>query len=275
MKSYFRFAAACGVVAITLFTLAGCGKDQSQPAKQTSQTQTGEKPAASESTPATPERETVAREEKTANAGGAASAKPSYSKTTENQSAVAAKKSIPASKISASKSASAKATMPKVGLSEKLKATCRVKVGDVMPNAELADQTGSKKPLKSLMGPNASVIIFWETENEPFTQRLIESALNDLQIDVADAFADRGVAVVGIHVGGTSDAMKNGSKKAGATFTQLHDADKTFFSTVAVERLPRVYLVDGSGKILWFDTEYARGTRLAMQQALAAALTGK
>jgi hypothetical protein len=32
--------------------------------------------------------------------------------------------------------------------------------------------------------------------------------------------------------------------------------------------LPRTYLLDSSGKILWFDLEYSRSTRRELNQAI-------
>ena len=40
----------------------------------------------------------------------------------------------------------------------------------------------------------------------------------------------------------------------------LIDADATYFKSVATEKLPRTYLLDQEGKILWFDIEYSQST---------------
>ena len=40
-------------------------------------------------------------------------------------------------------------------------------------------------------------------------------------------------------------------------------------------RLPRVFLVDDRGKILWFDVEYSRTTRQELLQAIQVTLGKK
>ena len=46
------------------------------------------------------------------------------------------------------------------------------------------------------------------------------------------------------------------------------DPDKAFFSKVAASTLPRVYLLDAAGKIIWFDTQYTQSTRRNLMQAV-------
>ena len=60
--------------------------------------------------------------------------------------------------------------------------------------------------------------------------------------------------------------------KAGAKFSMLHDADGKAFAAVGKDKLPRVYLVDPQGKVLWFDLEYSLTTRRELQQALRVVL---
>ena len=59
-------------------------------------------------------------------------------------------------------------------------------------------------------------------------------------------------------------------EKAGANFPNLLDADGKAFAQVGSERLPRTYLLDPQGKILWFDIEYSLATRRELHQALRA-----
>jgi hypothetical protein len=50
----------------------------------------------------------------------------------------------------------------------------------------------------------------------------------------------------------------------------LLDAEGRAFAEVGSEKLPRTYLVDAQGKILWFDIEYSLSTRRELHQALRA-----
>ena len=69
-------------------------------------------------------------------------------------------------------------TIPKVGLSDALRATCLVNVGDMMPDVELLAPTAAKSPLKictaknircSFYGPKANRLIRVWRPTRPFT----------------------------------------------------------------------------------------------------------
>jgi hypothetical protein len=48
----------------------------------------------------------------------------------------------------------------------------------------------------------------------------------------------------------------------------LSDKDGAAHKQVATSKLPRSYLLDPSGKILWFDLEYSPTTRRDLAQAI-------
>ena len=50
----------------------------------------------------------------------------------------------------------------------------------------------------------------------------------------------------------------------------LVDAKGKAFAQVGSRHLPRTFVLDPSGKIVWFDIEYSLATRRELQQALAA-----
>jgi len=158
-------------------------------------------------------------------------------------------------------------TIPKVNLSDALRATCLVQVGDKLPDAELPDLEGKTQPLGSLYGEKLTVVCFW-------TGASIYSleALSDLNADVAKPFADKGVRAVGISVRDTAETAKEKLKLADVSLPTLLDRDGAYFAKVATERLPRTYVLDGEGKILWFDIEYSRSTRRDMVQTIKVAL---
>jgi peroxiredoxin len=162
--------------------------------------------------------------------------------------------------------ANAPATIPKVELSKGHEALCKVKVGDVLPAIELPDiGTSQQRKLSDLYGKTATVVVFW-TGDRPMTRQL----LADLGPDVTELFDDKGVSVVGIAVNETAPHAKAVLDKAGAAFVNLLDASGKAFARVGSARLPRVYVVDRTGKILWFDIEYSQTTRRELHQALHA-----
>jgi peroxiredoxin len=153
------------------------------------------------------------------------------------------------------------AAMPQVLLSKGDEARCRVKVGDTMPPIDLNQISGERKRLADLFGQTATVVVFWRLHQQ----------LADLGPDVIKLFGDSGVAVVGIAVSESAAGAEAALEQARATFPNLLDSDGKAFAQVGSERLPRTYLLDPQGKILWFDIEYSLATRRELHQALRAA----
>jgi len=157
------------------------------------------------------------------------------------------------------------AVIPPVLMSKEHAALCAVKVGDTFPNISL-DRLGDRPTrLSELFGRTATVVAFWRAD-----RRASRTLLADLGPDVIEPFRQRGVAVVGVAVEQPENVARPALEKAEAQFPNLLDADGKAFAQVGKERLPRVYLVDGQGKILWFDIDYSLSTRRELNQALRA-----
>lgn len=160
------------------------------------------------------------------------------------------------------------AEVPEVRLTDALLATCLVRVDDLMPDGELPDLEGNPQRLSDLFGEKLTVVFFWATGDSSYSKMAATSALEDLQKDVAEPYSGKGVRVIGINVREEPELAREQVSKAGANFTNLVDGDGAFFSQVATEKLPRAYLVDGDGKILWFDLEYSHATHRDVLQAI-------
>lgn len=158
--------------------------------------------------------------------------------------------------------------MPEVQLPEMLKATCLVGVGDAMPDAPLDVLGGEQQQLSSLFGRRLTVMFFWESDN-----LYAQDELRDLTGDVAEAFGDKGVRVIGINVGDSAETAAAAVEAAEAAFPNFLDPQGEYFAKVATERLPRTYLLDSAGRILWFDLEYSLTTRRQLKQAVEVALS--
>jgi hypothetical protein len=163
-----------------------------------------------------------------------------------------------------------KKEIPKVNLTGADAATCLVKVGDTMPEGQLPDLDGKAVPLRPLFGAKATVILFWSTAN-----RLSAQALRRLGVDVAEPFGDKGVRVVAIGVKDKPEAVRKSVDEMGAKSVNLVDADGAYYAKVASGGVPRVYLLDPAGKVLWFDIEYSGVTRASLQQAIETVLEQK
>ena len=172
---------------------------------------------------------------------------------------------------SSAKNVGKSTAMPRVLMSKADDAACKVKVGDAMPTIELSTLGGTDRTkLSDLLGKTATVVVFWKGD-----RRMSQQQLADIGADVVEPFGKQGVAVVGIAVDESANDAEATFKKTGATFPSLHDADGKAFAEVGNGRLPRTYVLDPSGKIVWFDIEYSLATRRELHQALRAIAGGK
>lgn len=153
--------------------------------------------------------------------------------------------------LEAPKAAPPKRVMPAVTLSEEDANTCLVKVGDSLPEIKLTGFDDKEHTLKDLYGSKGTVVIFWSTSKSAYST----TALEDLNHQAA-MMSNKGIKMVGIH---------RGEKELGATaaleskiaFPQLSDVDGAALAKVATnKKLPRVYLLDANGKIVWFEMIY-------------------
>jgi len=156
-----------------------------------------------------------------------------------------------------------KPTMPEVKLTEALAATCLVKVGDAMPEVTLPDLTGAPTAFRSLSGEKLTVVCFWKADHPYAVEEL-----RDLQKSVAGPYQAKGVRVVAINQADSPEVARQTAQQTGAAFPILLDADGAYFQKVATQGLPRTYLLDAEGKILWFDIEYSRSTERNLLQAI-------
>lgn len=160
-----------------------------------------------------------------------------------------------------------KPVIAKVMLDDKSAATCLVKVGETLPEGRLPDLKGKGHSIQSLRGKKLSVVFFWTAEN-PYALQ----GLQDLDLDVAQKYGDRGVAVIGVNEKDKPDAVRKAIAEAEVKYPQLLDEKGEYFAKVANERLPRIYLLDADGKVLWFDLEYSTSTRRDLLQGIKAVL---
>ncbi len=196
---------------------------------------------------------------------------PETTKPAAETTPVAKPESPPSTKDSTASAALAK--MPKVALSDALRASCLVNVGDALPAAALPDASGKMLDLKSLYGPKLTVVCFWTIGTTHRSQLTAEAVLQDLAKQVAEPFGAKGVQIVGIDVGDSPDAVDANVQKAGASFPNLSDADGAYFAKIARDkRMPRIFLLDAAGRILWFDVEFGRASRFDLTQAIRAGL---
>jgi peroxiredoxin len=236
-----------GALLLVVLTMVGCQEKLPAPASKTkSQGSVAMAAASTNTSTSAPQRSESA---------DASQENPSSEKKEEAQ---------PQKRIAFYRADSGPAKMPRVLMSKADEAQCRVKVGDTMPAITLpkVGENDSAK-LADLYGEKATVVVFWKGD-----RRMAREQLADIGSHVIEPFGKNGVRVVGIAVNETAQNAQSVLKKSGEDFTNLLDADGKAFAQVGSGKLPRTYLLDPSGKILWFDIEYSLATRRELHQAL-------
>lgn len=153
--------------------------------------------------------------------------------------------------------------IPRVMLSAGHAKLCSVQVGDAFPAITLPKLGGGPTDFATLRGEQATVVLFWHPD-----RWMARTALIDMQRDVVSQFKAQQVAVVGIAVRQPQGSVQAALNEAQAAFPQLIDTDGKAFATVGTHALPRLYVLDPDGKIVWFDIEYSEGTRRELWQTL-------
>ncbi len=156
--------------------------------------------------------------------------------------------------------------LPEVALSAAHRATCKVVIGDTLPTLVLADLKGGTVSLEKSFGQRVTVVAFLQGDD---TETL--EVLSDLGPLVSNPYGNRGVRAVAIHVGEPTEAAKDFAAQNENGFATLIDADGAALSQITDNPqglMPRIFIVDATGKVLWFDIEYSRTTRRDLDRAL-------
>ena len=163
-------------------------------------------------------------------------------------------------------------TIPKVAMSETLRAACLVNVGDVLPDAELPDVAGKYAHSKESVWTEADRGLPLDGRRYAPVPAHGDSNFEGLDEDSRRSVrAERG-AVVGINVGNAVEDVRQHIAQAGAAFPNLLDPKGGYFAKLAKDRqMPRIYLLDAGGKILWFDVEVFRLLRQNLVQGIRVA----
>lgn len=166
------------------------------------------------------------------------------------------------------------AGVPEVYLSEQHLETCRLQVGDQAPEMTFTTLDGASTTLEELVGPDfqgLTILEFWQHGN-PYS----EVQMKDLQDEFATPYADQPVKIVSVLVAPAADPAVEQAQQAvasaGASYPVVLDPDGEAFLKFATDYVPRLYLLDADGTIVWFDIFHSRDTRRNLRQALDAKL---
>ena len=157
----------------------------------------------------------------------------------------------------------ARPTVPLVHLSEQHQSASLVKQGDLLPEMQLTDADGKSHSLHALLGDRVTVVCFWSGQSPAALQQL-----QDTGPEIVGPFKDRGVEVVSINYGQSAEEIRKVTEETAFSEKVLMDPKGEALAKVATRYLPRTYLVDKAGKIVWFDMEYSPSTRRHLIQAI-------
>ncbi len=152
---------------------------------------------------------------------------------------------------------------PEIQLSAADQKTCLVDVGKALPPFTLPSLDGRPYMLADLLGPKLTVVVFWDAKN-----LFGEEQISRLHKEVVEPFSQFGVKVVAVNVGDSVETAKEVVDQYDIAFPCLSDSDGAVFSKVATEFLPRTYVLDARGEILWFDIGYSQNTERELPNAL-------
>ena len=159
---------------------------------------------------------------------------------------------------------------PFVKLSEEHEQTCLVTTGDSFPPLTVITVSGDEDALSNHYGDRLTVVVFW-TNNHPYARE----QYRHLENEIYEPYGPDGVGLVAINVGDPIEEVRQQVGQHGSEFQNFVDPDRVAFHKVASMKLPRTYLLDSSGRVLWFDIEYSRSTRRDLDRAIRFFLSGQ
>jgi peroxiredoxin len=148
-------------------------------------------------------------------------------------------------------------------------ATLLVKQDDQFPDAKLKDLAGADRALSQLRGERATVVLLWTDQS-----RAGRGALKAVS---ARAAQNRpGLHYVGIYVGDDATTAKQLADENTTSFPVLVDRERSLFKQAVkppegqgpADVLPRVYLLDPAGKVLWLSLALQNRDEVELDLAL-------
>ena len=136
-----------------------------------------------------------------------------------------------------------------------------------LPDVKIENQEGKVISTKSLADGTPMIISFWSTTCKPCIMEL--DAIYDALPDWLEEADFKVVAVA------TDDSRMLAKAKSFAAgrgwsedFVLLFDKNKDFMRAMNVSVVPHVFVMDGSGKIVYSHTSYSPGSELELLEAI-------
>lgn len=151
-------------------------------------------------------------------------------------------------------------TMPEVELPQNDLEKCLVRVNDTLPTFELPMPGDTvSHSFDSLKGAKATVLLVWNPD-DLYSIQALETLQTDLLPKIQQAVDSKEVAILAVASATTSEAAGAAVANSQITYPVLLDTDGSWCAKVTTDKPFRVFLLDATGKILWFDIECSDST---------------
>ena len=123
---------------------------------------------------------------------------------------------------------------------------------------------GTHHQFLRLLSDRLTVLIFWDEKSATGMEQF-----RRIPVDILGDFAAHRVKVIAVNVGGEKNRVRELTGDAADKIVSLVDSDGSFYGHFASSLLPRTYVLDQRGTILWFDLEFSLSTSRSLRQVLA------
>lgn len=143
--------------------------------------------------------------------------------------------------------------------------TTLINAGDVAPDFTVEMLDGSKVTLSALQG-KPTLLIFWATWCPP-----CRLELSKLQEHIIDRYGNK-INVLPISRGEERAKVEEYISKMGYTFAVGLDGDQSIYRKYATNYIPRCFVIDAKGKVLYSGVGYDKAIAKEVEQNIEKAL---
>lgn len=158
------------------------------------------------------------------------------------------------------------ADAPMITAQDDINETTLIHAGDEAPDFTVEMLDGSKQTLSALRG-KVVLVTFWATWCPPCRQEMAH-----MQEGVIDHFAGKDLVVIPISRGETRATVESFIKKMGYTFPVGLDQDKSIYLKYATNYVPRSFVIDREGKVVYVAVGYDEVVAEEINAAINASL---
>lgn len=158
------------------------------------------------------------------------------------------------------------ADAPMITAQDDINETTLIHAGDEAPDFTVEMLDGSKQTLSALRG-KVVLVTFWATWCPPCRQEMAH-----MQKGVIDHFAGKDLVVIPISRGETRATVESFIQKMGYTFPVGLDHDKSIYLKYATNYVPRSFVIDREGKVVYVAVGYDEVVAEEINAAINASL---